>query len=39
MCIAANFSPNDPFEVFETQILRLEESLSEADGRSLIGGD
>ena len=33
------FSPNDPFEVFETQILLLEESLSEAVGRSLIGGD
>ena len=33
------FSPNDPFEVFETQILLLEESLSEAIGRCLIGGD
>ena len=33
------FSPNDPFEVFETQILLLEESLSEAVGRPLIGGD
>ena len=33
------FSPNDPFEVFETQILLLEKSLSEAVGRSLIGGD
>ena len=33
------FSPNDPFEVFETQILLLEESISEAVGRSLIGGD
>ena len=28
-------SPNDPFEVFETQILLL----SEAFGCSLIGGD
>ena len=26
------FSPNDPFEVFETQILLLEKSLSEAAG-------
>ena len=33
------FSPNDPFEVFETQILLLEESLKEASGRSLIAGD
>ena len=33
------FSPNDPFEVFETQILLFEESLSEAGGRCLIGGD
>ena len=33
------FSPNDPFEVFETQILLLEEILSEAVGRCLIGGD
>ena len=32
-------SPNNPFEVFEIQILLLEESLSEADGRCLIGGD
>ena len=32
-------SPNDPFEVFETQILLLEESLSEAVGRTLIGGE
>ena len=31
------FSPNDPFKVFETQILLLEKSLSEAVGRSLIG--
>ena len=30
------FSPNDPFEVFETQILLLKESLSEARGRTLI---
>ena len=27
------FSPGDPFEVFETQILLLEESISEAVGR------
>ena len=33
------FSSGDPFEVFETQILLLEEILSEAVGRSLIGGD
>ena len=33
------FSPNDSFEVFEIQILLLEESLSEAVGRTLIGGD
>ena len=33
------FSTNDPLEVFETQILLLEESLSETVGRSLIGGD
>ena len=33
------FSPGDPFEVFETQILLLEESLSENVRRSLIGGD
>ena len=33
------FSPNDPFKIFETQILLLEESLSEASGRSLIAGD
>ena len=31
------FSPSDPFEAFETQILLLEKSLSEAVGRSLIG--
>ena len=33
------FSSNDPFEIFETQILLLEESLREASGRSLIMGD
>ena len=33
------FSPGDPFDVFETQTLLLEESLREAIGRSLIGGD
>ena len=33
------FSPNDPFEIFETQILLLEESLKEASGRSLIADD
>ena len=33
------FYPNDPFEIFETQILLVEESLREASGRSLIGGD
>ena len=33
------FSPHDPFEIFETQILLLEESLREARGRSLITGD
>ena len=33
------FSPSDPFDVFETQILLLEESLREAIGRSLIRGD
>ena len=32
-------SPGDPFDVFETQILLLEESLREVIGRSLIGGD
>ena len=32
-------SPNDPSEIFETQILLLEESLREASGRSLIAGD
>ena len=33
------FSPGDPFDVFETQILLLEKSLREAIGRCLIGGD
>ena len=33
------FSPNDPFEGFETQIVLLEESLSEARWRTLIAGD
>ena len=33
------FSPNHPFEIFETQILLLEESLREASGRSLIAGN
>ena len=33
------FSPKDLFEIFETQILLLEGSLSEAVGRNLIGGD
>ena len=33
------FSPSDPFEIFETQILLLEESLGEASGRFLIAGD
>ena len=33
------FSPNDPFEIFETQILLLKESLREASGRSLIAGN
>ena len=33
------FSPNDPFEVFETQIHLFEENLSEAVGWTLIGGD
>ena len=32
-------SPNDPFEIFETQILLLEESLKEASGQFLIAGD
>ena len=33
------FSSNDPFKIFETQILLLEESLREASERSLIAGD
>ena len=33
------FCPNDPFEIFETQILLLDESLREASGRSLIACD
>ena len=33
------FSPNDPFEIFKTPILLLEESLRKANGRSLIAGD
>ena len=33
------FSPNDPFEIFETQFLLLEDSLREAGGRSLIAGN
>ena len=33
------FSPNDPFEIFETQILLLEESPREASGQSLITSD
>ena len=33
------FSPNDPFEIFENQILFLEESLREDSGRSLIAGN
>ena len=33
------FSPSDPFEVFETQIILLEQILSDAVWRSLIGGD
>ena len=33
------FSPNDPSDIFETQILLFEESLKEASGRSLIAGD
>ena len=32
------FSPGEPFDIFETQILLLEESLREAIERSLIGG-
>ena len=33
------FSPKNPFEVFETQILLLEDCLSEAVGRTLVGSD
>ena len=33
------FSPSNLFEIFETQILLLEESLKEACGRSLIASD
>ena len=34
------FSPNDPIEIFETQIFLLKESLREvSSGRSLIAGD
>ena len=33
------FSPNDPFAVFETQILLLEDSLIEVVGWTLIVGD
>ena len=33
------FFLKDPFEIFETQILLLEESFREASGRSLIAGD
>ena len=33
------FSPNDPFEIFETQILLLEGSLRKASGRPLIADD
>ena len=33
------FSPNDAFEIFETQIHLLEESLRAAIGQSLIAGD
>ena len=33
------FYPNDPFEIFETQILLFEESLREASGRSLFARD
>ena len=33
------FSPNDPFKIFETQILLLEESLREVSWRPFIAGD
>ena len=32
------FSPNDPFEVFSTQILALKESLSKAIEQTPIAG-
>ena len=32
-------SPNDPFVIFETQIILLEESLREASERSLTARD
>ena len=38
-CVQLLLLPGDPFDVFETQILLLEENLREAIGRSLIGGD
>ena len=37
--VSCYFSPSDPLEIFETQVLVLEESLREASGRSLIAGD
>ena len=33
------FSPNDPLKICKTQILLLEESLSEAVGQNLVEGD
>ena len=36
---SCHFYPNDPFKVFETQILLLKESLSEAVGQCLIWGE
>ena len=33
------FSPCDPFDIFESQILALEESLHEAVGQVLIAGN
>ena len=36
---SCSFSPGNPIEVFETQILLLQEILSEAVGRYLMGGD
>ena len=38
-CVQLLLLPGDPFEVFEIQILLLEESLSETVGRYLIRGD